>query len=550
MEKVFKLRNGTIVLCVESAGGIYNASQLKTITSIAETNAGLVRTTEDQRLTFMIEESNIESVTNMLNEVGLTTRHYQKGLHQPVTCFGNLCSEHQQDALGAAVELTSALSSIELSTPLKVGINGCPYCCLATHTLDISVMADMNGYRMNLGGKNSQIPEMAAFMAEGIPAEELTSMIMKVVTIYKDNAQEGETLQSVMERLGATPFIKVLEPYSNDAAATTSLDVLGSSPSEEPVMEAKEVKEDNLEIAKDIEISPEELSEEIAESPELSGDVMIEEKVTEEQKTAAPKNAEEQVGIEEEAFGNQEVELEKSDLDLVPEEISVPETEESKVTFETAEPVVEDDEMAFEEKLNETIAEEETIASTEEDTNSQDRLKTLEFMESNQETAAAPVAQEELSLDEFDEEFESIGHDSFGPLPETTEVKASEPLDLDDSTEDLSFLSEDGIISKDQVASSKPSSNIRKFNPKSLSDKSGKSSGWEFSGFTVTEDGMVNLSFSTGAEMTVDLEKIQNKPDGLNIVINGQNLTVKVNEENKISIETDGMSVVLPVQAA
>ena len=66
---------------------------------------------------------------------------------------------------------------------IKIGINGCARCCVPCHTLDISVVGETAGYRVSLGGKTSQLPEMATYMAEGIPADELPGMLTKVVGI-------------------------------------------------------------------------------------------------------------------------------------------------------------------------------------------------------------------------------------------------------------------------------------------------------------------------------------------------------------------------------
>src|SRR5690606_16859047 len=124
-----------------------------------------------------------------------TIRHYQWGLHQPVSCIGALCPHHVQDSLSSAMELTDALAGIELTTPLKIGFNGCARACVPTHTLDISVIADGSGYRVNLGGKNSQIPEMAMFMAEGVPADKIVGLLTKVIDVYREYAQDDESLQ-------------------------------------------------------------------------------------------------------------------------------------------------------------------------------------------------------------------------------------------------------------------------------------------------------------------------------------------------------------------
>ena len=214
----FKLQNGLLLLSTEAPGGVYNAEQLKKLAALCAGEDAVAKATEDQRLALFVPPAKAAAVAAQLKSVGLGVRHYQDGLHQPINCLGALCSEHLQDAMGSSMDLADELAGIVLGQPLKIGINGCARCCLATHTLDISIIGDTGGYRVSLGGKNSQLPEMASFMAEGVPAAKLPKLIAKVVSVYKKLAQSGESLQEVMERAGTQEFIATLAPYSQDAA--------------------------------------------------------------------------------------------------------------------------------------------------------------------------------------------------------------------------------------------------------------------------------------------------------------------------------------------
>ena len=241
MAKAFTLKNGTILLSTEAPGGLYNSAQLKKIAAICDGGTAVVKATEDQRIAMFVKEGEASKVAAELRAIGLGIRNYQDGLHQPITCIGELCADHEQDALGSAMELTQTLNEIALKGPLKIGINGCHRCCVPCHTFDISIIGDSAGYRISLGGKNSQIPEMASFVAEGVPHEKLAKLIRLIVELYQKSAQDGETLQDVMDRIGVGGFIAVLAPYSQDAAAGVDDPFGGRTETAKPAEIAKHV---------------------------------------------------------------------------------------------------------------------------------------------------------------------------------------------------------------------------------------------------------------------------------------------------------------------
>ncbi len=217
MSAPFKLKNGSLALLAEVPGGLYNAAHLKKIAALADQHSIIIKATEDQRLALFVVPDEAEVVTRDLASTGLTLRDYQSGVHQPVSCIGALCPESKQDALKASLEITEALAGLATDCALKIGINGCANCCVPCHTLDIAVTGGDDGYRIAIGGKQSLVPELGAFAAEGIPADEIVEKVRVVVETYKECAQPGEPLAHVIERCGMIPFIKVLAPYSGDA---------------------------------------------------------------------------------------------------------------------------------------------------------------------------------------------------------------------------------------------------------------------------------------------------------------------------------------------
>lgn len=249
MGKPFKLQNGQLLLSTEAPGGVYSAVQLKKIAELCDGDSAMAKATEDQRLALFVTPEKAAHVASALRSTGLGVRHYQDGLHQPINCIGELCPEHLQDAMGAGIDIAAELAAVKLESSLKIGINGCARGCVASHTLDISILGESGGYRICIGGKNSQIPEMAAYMADGIPSAKLPKLIAKIVSIYKEIAEPGESLQEVIERHGASKFIAALAPYSQDANLGDSS---GGNPALEVGDDHEELKLDDLGVTSQI----------------------------------------------------------------------------------------------------------------------------------------------------------------------------------------------------------------------------------------------------------------------------------------------------------
>lgn len=269
MSELFKLKNGTVLVSTEAPGGIYNSAQLKKIADLCSKELAIVKATEDQRLALFVKETELDRVVTELKATGLGFRNYQDGVHQPVSCLGELCESHEQPALTTAMDLTKLIAHINLSSPLKIGINGCARCCTPCHTLDISVIGEASGYRVSLGGKTSQFPELASFFAESVPSKDLPRLLATIVELFKTKAEPGESLNEVLDRCGTEDFVAALAPYSQDAAhrddpfaVSEDLAPEESSESEDLPLESPEDVSDIAEES--MEVPSEEVSEELS----------------------------------------------------------------------------------------------------------------------------------------------------------------------------------------------------------------------------------------------------------------------------------------------
>ncbi|MBC7530632.1 MAG: hypothetical protein H7318_03575 [Oligoflexus sp.] len=265
MSELFKLKNGTVLISTEAPGGIYNSAQLKKIAELCSKELAIVKATEDQRLALFVKESEIERITTELKATGLGFRNYQSGLHQPVSCLGELCETHEQPALTTAMDLTKLIANLKLQSTVKIGINGCARCCAPCHTLDISVIGEASGYRISMGGKTSQFPELASFFAEAVPADKLPRLLTTVIEIFQSKAEEGESFNEFLDRSGVEDFIAALAPYSQDAAHRDDPFAVGG----EETADEREIAENPLENAA---VDDDFLEVEMEEVPEIQAE--------------------------------------------------------------------------------------------------------------------------------------------------------------------------------------------------------------------------------------------------------------------------------------
>jgi dissimilatory sulfite reductase (desulfoviridin) alpha/beta subunit len=234
MTRQFNLNNQAVVIIPEVDGGVYSPSQLKKIAALGEQDCLMIKATEDQRLALVVKADKVSSVTSELQTLGMNVRNYQDGLHQPVSCLGALCPDHEQDALGTAMDISGEQFDSHFESPIKIGINGCGKCCTPCHTLDISLVGEANGYRISVGGKNAQYPEFATLIADGVPTAETPKAVRVIIDTYRTEAHPGESMHDFIERVGPNTLIAALTPWSQDTGTIDFAETIAAAEQESP----------------------------------------------------------------------------------------------------------------------------------------------------------------------------------------------------------------------------------------------------------------------------------------------------------------------------
>jgi dissimilatory sulfite reductase (desulfoviridin) alpha/beta subunit len=586
------LRNKTLLLTTEAPGGIYNSNQLKKIAELCDSESVIVKATEDQRLAVFVPEDKLETVRTELESIGLGIRQYQEGLHQPTTCIGEMCSLHEQDALGTAMDLTADLDNLKVKNPLKIGINGCGRCCVPTHTLDISVIGSKTGYQVNLGGRSSQIPEMASFAADGVPAAEVSGLIKKIVLHFKKLAQPGENLQAVMERCGPGQFIQLLAPYSQDASIGNDFSPMadfGESAEEMPASDeladplesdplvndplAADPLADDLDLESEFDVpvatadadtsgldidpnsfdsDPAPIGEIPIESVEDDLDALVEEDLNQ---SPAPAAADGEM----DELADLENEPEFAAADISAADIAATDLAEADVATPDFAGVEEDFESMPEGQVDELdLSDLESMPDSGESGEPvETELEAVVVDDGLDEFTAADFASEPVAIEEESApmqsaasfESEELGADMPDEFSEASEVVDSE---ADAFEEKLSeSIADEGMV-QDDVDNSSQEEALRLVentaaasdDSESMSAQSGSS--WEFAGVDVEQSGVV-VRFTGGGVMKLPFDRMQGR--SRNFKIGNASVTVSPDSSN-VTVDVDGVEVTVPRNAA
>lgn len=227
MAETFKLQNGQLFVVASAAGGVLNGDQLRSLATLCDSETAFLKLTEDGSVGFMLDESRLEEVRDQLNSTGLLLQHFRCDQAPAVrACLGEICPHHEQDTLGHSLEVTSFLherfgSETGSSVPyLRIALNGCARNCLASGTDDIHIVAENNGYKIQVGGKASEIPSMGHFLCENVAPEELGEVLAGIIAKFMTDRQDNETLFDLIERCGVGLFESVVPSLASNDGTT------------------------------------------------------------------------------------------------------------------------------------------------------------------------------------------------------------------------------------------------------------------------------------------------------------------------------------------
>ena len=215
-------QEGYNIVWVKVPLGDIRADQFPALAHIAREYAGSrVRTNTEQNLVYRwVPDGFLHSFWNDIREAGLGEAGAQE-ITDVVSCPGtDSCKLGITSSMGLGKAVGEALEEMGIEDPLvkslHVKMSGCPNGCSRHHLANIGFQGAATK------GDGNQVPAYEIFLAGSygngdptrfgqriktkVPAKRVPQIVRRLVQLYQDRRQEGETFNQFVDRVGTEPF--------------------------------------------------------------------------------------------------------------------------------------------------------------------------------------------------------------------------------------------------------------------------------------------------------------------------------------------------------
>jgi len=153
-----------------------------------------------------IPDGYVETVKKAVLRMGFATTqsHLASGV---IACTGSrFCKYAATDTKAHAVEITKYLEKhLQLDQPVNIHVTGCPHSCAQHYMGDIGLLGaktrdGREAYHVTVGGGFGRNAACGRQIFQAMPVEELKPMLEKMLTVYLELRETGETFQQFTTR--------------------------------------------------------------------------------------------------------------------------------------------------------------------------------------------------------------------------------------------------------------------------------------------------------------------------------------------------------------
>lgn len=202
-----KIRDGkrTYAITPDIPGGFVSAETLEKIAKVSKKYDGVLKITSGQRI--LITNLKEEDLPQIWHELGMEPAVLKANSVKNVEiCPAGFCKRSKYNTIGIGMKLTKKYSKTDMPCRTKIGVAGCRNSCGSVYAKDVGVIADVTGLIVVAGGSAGFNPRIADIIAKDLDESQALKLIDSIFDYYKENAELGEKLGFMIERLGIEKF--------------------------------------------------------------------------------------------------------------------------------------------------------------------------------------------------------------------------------------------------------------------------------------------------------------------------------------------------------
>ncbi|MBC5629109.1 NAD(P)/FAD-dependent oxidoreductase [Clostridium sp. NSJ-6] len=202
-----KIRDGkrTYAITPDIPGGFVSAETLEKIAKVSKKYNGVLKITSGQRI--LITNLKEEYLPHIWDELGMEPAVLKANSVKNVEiCPAGFCKRSKYNTIGIGMKLTKKYSKQDMPCRTKIGVAGCRNSCGSVYAKDVGVIADVTGLMVVAGGSAGFNPRIADIIAKDLDETQTLKLIDSIFDYYKENAELGEKLGFMIERLGIEKF--------------------------------------------------------------------------------------------------------------------------------------------------------------------------------------------------------------------------------------------------------------------------------------------------------------------------------------------------------
>lgn len=211
-----KIRDGkrTFGITPDIPSGFIQPETLEKIVNVAKKYEAVLKITSGQRILITnLKEEDLPKVWEDLGmEPAVITTNSVKNIE---SCPAGFCKRSKYNTIGIGVKLSKKYAKKEMPCRTKIGVAGCRNACGSVYARDLGIIADKSGLMVVAGGSAGFHPRIADIIAKDLTEEEALKLVDNIFEYYKAEAELGEKLGLMIERIGVESFIERVKLRNN-----------------------------------------------------------------------------------------------------------------------------------------------------------------------------------------------------------------------------------------------------------------------------------------------------------------------------------------------